>query len=138
MMLVIRGKEGAGPVASGVNGLETVRIGRMVLHGLELRLAERVVIGSMRTAVAFGDPQVYQQLAQGLAFHRRTVVSVKGELVGLNAVFMGGFIDKLPSQVAALLFGNHPADHIATENVQDSVEPVVLPFVRATKGRDVP
>lgn len=110
----------------------------MVLHGLELRLAERIVVGGVRSAVAVGNPQVDQQLAQGLTFHRSAIVSMKGELVRLNAVFLGSFIDKLASQVTALRFSNHPADHITTENVQDGIERVMLPFMRATQSRDVP
>ena len=91
VVLVVGGKEGAGPGASRVDGLETARTGCMVLHRLELRLAEGIVVRGMRTAVALGNAQVDQQLAQGLAFHRTAIVGMKGELVGLNAVFMGCF-----------------------------------------------
>ena len=97
MQLVVRGKEGARPGTSRLNGLETARISRMVFQGLGLRLTERIVDGGMRTAVTFSNPQVYQQLAQWLAFHRRAIVGMKGELVRLNAGFVGSFIDELTS-----------------------------------------
>jgi hypothetical protein len=48
------------PAPRLVNGGETVRIVWTILHGLELRLAEWVVVGGVRAAVAFGDAQIGQ------------------------------------------------------------------------------
>ena len=81
MVVVVPSEEGSRPSPSIVNGGETLRIIGAILHGLELRLAERVVVGSVRAAVAFGDAQINQQLAQGLALHRAAVVSVQCKLV---------------------------------------------------------
>ncbi len=88
--------------------------------------------------MAFGDAQVKQQLAQGLAFHRTAVVGVQRKLVGLDALLADGFSDQLLRQVAALDLGNHPADHIATEDVQHSVKWVVHPGRFTAQIRDVP
>ena len=103
MQVVVPTEESPCPDARRVNGGKTVRIIGTVLHGFELRLTEGVVVGRMRAAVAFGDAQIDQQLAQGFAFHRAAVISVKRELIGLNALLTCRLGDELLCQFRSRL-----------------------------------
>ncbi len=84
MLVVVPGKEAPCPGPGRRDGGETVRIIGTVFHGLELRLAEWIVVEGVWTAVAFRDAQIDQQLAQRLGLHQAAVVGVEAELVGLN------------------------------------------------------
>ena len=138
MFVVVPGEECSRPRPRCVNGGETVRIIGTIFHGLELRLAEGIVVGGMRAAVALGDAQIEQQLAQRLALHRTAIVGVQGELVRLNALLASGFSNELFCQIAAFFFSDHPTDHIAAEDVQHGVERILLQFAGSAQPGDVP
>ncbi len=55
-------------------------------EGLELRLGVGIVVGHVRAGVAAGDPEVHEQLRDGLGGHRGATVGVQGELIGLHTL----------------------------------------------------
>ena len=58
------------------------RVGEVgsVLQGLEVRLAEGVVVAGVGSAVGLGDPQVGEQQGDRLGLHAGATVGVQREL----------------------------------------------------------
>ena len=69
---------------------EAIRVGRAVLHGLELRLRIRIVVRHRRAAMRATHAQIDQQLGDRLGGHGRTAISVDRELVRRNALPLAG------------------------------------------------
>ena len=84
--------------ASGVIGL--------LLAGLELAFAERVVVADPWAAVATGDFQFCHQVEVAVGRHGCAPVLVQGEFPQANAVTGAGFLHQLFGQVAVLLAGD--------------------------------
>src|SRR5687768_7720523 len=61
-----------------------------------------------------------------------------GELPGLDALARARLDDELLGQSGALACGDHPADDVAAEDVEDHVEVVVGPLRGALELGDVP
>ena len=59
-----------------MNAPETSRELRPIFHGAELAFRIRIVVGDMRAAARFGDPQVGQQERYGLGTHRCAAIGV--------------------------------------------------------------
>jgi len=102
-----------------------------VLQRLELRLGERVVVGDVRPRVALGDREVGQQEGHRLGCHRRTAISVQGELVRRDAVAPAGLVDERLRDRGAFPCGQRPADDVAAEDVEDHVQVEVGPLGRS-------
>src|SRR5271154_7353708 len=60
------------------------------------------------------------------------------ELVGLDALAAARLLDQLAGERSALLVRDHPADHVATEDVEDYVQVEVRPLLRPEQLGDVP
>jgi hypothetical protein len=61
-----------------------------------------------------------------------------GQLIWLDALFGARLGDQLLGQLGAFSFGDHPAHHVAAEDVQDDIEIEVGPLARAVKLGNVP
>jgi len=84
----------------------------------------------MGAAVGLGDAEVGQQLGDDLGFHGRAAVGVERQLVCDDLLFGVRLGDQAFGQGGRLLGGDHPADDVAAEDVQDDVQIVVGPLGR--------
>ncbi len=85
MILVVPAKEVGGKSAGILNGTESLREARAILHGPELALRIGVVVGDVRAAVRFGDAQVAEQKSHGFGGHRGPAIGVDREPAMLEA-----------------------------------------------------
>ena len=102
----------------------------MVLHGFELRLGERVVIGHLGTAQRAGYAEISEKLRGTLARHRRATIGVQGQHLGLDALLVTGLLDEAPGQRRVLPVSDHPAHDVAAEDIEQHVEVEVRPLLR--------
>ena len=111
---------------------------RAVLEGLEVRLRIGVVVADVWAAVAAGDAEVDEQLGDGLGGHRRAPVGMQGELVASMpwAASVSAMNASASSPVSA--GGDHPADDVAAEDVDDHEQLVVDASGRALQLGDIP
>ena len=63
---------------------------------------------------------------------------MQGEHLGLDALLEAAFLDELGGERGILPFGDHPADDIAAEDVEQDVEVKVGPALRSEQPGDVP
>ena len=88
--------------------------------------------------MGLGNSEVSQEQTHGLAPHRAATVRVKGELVGFNVLLATALGDEALGERGTFSVSQHPANHVAGEDVEDDVEVVVGPLGGATKLRDIP
>src|SRR4051812_11819710 len=69
MVVVVPPEERLKPRTRMENAGEAPRIIGLVLHGLEVRLLERVVVGDARAAETLVDTKRCEKLGQGIALH---------------------------------------------------------------------
>jgi hypothetical protein len=139
VMLVVVPSEEATAEGQGVLvALEAVREFGNVLEGFELAFGERVVIGHVGPAVGFGDTQGAEQLGDGLGDHGRSPIAVDGQLVFADLLTLHGVSNETSGQVLGLTMGEHPADDVAAEDVQDHVQVVIGPLLRSEQFGDIP
>lgn len=79
-----------------------------------------MVIEYTRSGVALADAQVGQQTSHWFGFHWPTPVSMKGQFIAANLLFGAALANQPLAQ--------QPTDPITTEDIQDDVQVVVLPF----------
>src|SRR6202171_156427 len=109
-----------------------------VLQRLELRLAERVVVGDVRSRMRLGDAEIGEQECHRFGGHRLAAVSVDGQLLTANCLLGAGLADQHIGQRGGFAAGDHPADDVAGIDVQDHVKVVVGPFRWAEQLSYVP
>ena len=109
---------------------ESLGEARPVFDGLELCLGERVVVGDVRSTVALADAEVGKEQREGLGGHRGAAVGVDGDLARLDAFTFVGIFDQALGQFRSLARCDHPADHVAAEDVEQHVEVEVGPLLR--------
>ena len=90
---------------------------RAVLHGLEMPLGERIVVGNVGARMALGDAQVSHQEGHRLRGHGRATVSMQGELAGVDVVAPAGLLDEGVGNRSTLAAGEGPAHDVAAEDV---------------------
>jgi hypothetical protein len=83
-----------------------------------------------------GDTEIRKQQSHRLGLHRRAPIRVNGELAGGNVLRAATVLDEPLGQLGAFAMGDHPADHIAAENIQDHIEMIVGPLRWATQLQD--
>ena len=88
--------------------------------------------------MGLGNSEVSQEQSHGLASHRAATVRVKGELVGFNVLLATALGDEALRERRTFSVSQHPANHVAGEDVEDDVEVVVGPLDGATKLRNIP
>ena len=69
-----------------------------------------------------GHAQIGQQKRHRFARHRRAAICMPCELPRQNVLTFTGLSDQFVRQTRQLSMRDHPANHIATENVEDHVE----------------
>ena len=138
VFVVVVVEEVAGEQASIFDGAETTRELGAILQRLELRLGVGIVVRDVRSGVSLGHAEIGQEQGDGLASHRAAPIRVDGELAWFNALLATALADETTSELGAFSVSQHPARHVAGEDVQDDVEVVVGPLDRTTKFRDVP
>ena len=124
VVVVVPSEEATAEAQGVLVALEAVREFGNVFEGFELAFGERVVIGHMGPAVGFGDAQGAEQLGDGLRNHGRPPIAVEGQLLLVDLLTLHGVSNQTSGQVLGLTMGEHPADDVAAEDVQDHVEVV--------------
>ena len=126
-------------MASGIlDATEAVREIRPVLQRFELRLGIGVVVRDIGPTMGFGDIQIDQQGSHRLAAHAGTPVGMYRQRVRRDVVLGHRLGDQLLGQFGGFPQGDHPADDIAAENIQDHIQVEAGPFGRAFEFRDIP
>ncbi len=98
-MVVVVPREADLAMGPGVlDGAEALGAVRSVLPGVEVRLAEGVVIAGVGSAVGLGDPQVGEQAGHRLGLPAGAAVGVSGELARAEARFGAGRADERGDQ----------------------------------------
>jgi hypothetical protein len=92
---------------------------RPVLHRLELRFGERVVVRDVGTAVRFDNTKIGEQQRHRLRGHRGAAIGMNGELSRYDALARTGVADQLVGQRRTLAVCHHPAHHVAAEVVHE-------------------
>jgi len=90
------------------------------------------------SAVGLGDAQIREEEGHRLRGHGRAPVGMNGELPRPNGLFATGFLDEALGQGCRFPVSNHPADHIAAEDIQNDVEVIIGPLGWAKQLGDVP
>ena len=138
MRLVVPGEELLAMAAGILDAAEAVREIGTVLQRLELGLGIGVVVRDIGPAVGLGDIQVDQQGSHRLTAHAGTPVGMQRQRVRRDVVLGHRFGDQLLGQFGGFLRGDHPADDVAAEDVEDHIQVEAGPFGRAFEFRDVP
>jgi hypothetical protein len=111
---------------------------RTIFERFEVRFGEGIIVRHVRAAMRLGHAEVGQEERDRLALHRGAAVRMKRELPGLNALLRAGLGNEALGERRALVRGEHPADDIAAEDVEDHIEIEVRPLGRAQEFGDVP
>jgi hypothetical protein len=88
--------------------------------------------------VGLGDAEVGEQERDRLGRHRGAAVGVQGQLVAVDLLLADCLGDQRLGQHGGLAGGDHPADRVAGEDVEDHVEVVVGPLRRPVQLGDIP
>ena len=83
-------------------------------------------------------PRSARSRATGLLLDRAATVRLKGELVGFNVLLATALGDEALRERRTFSVSQHPANHVAGEDVEDDVEVVVGPLDGATELRNIP
>ena len=117
---------------------ESVRKVRPILDRAELGFGERIVVAHAGPGVTRVDAEVREQVGDERAAHGRAAVGVECELVRPDALLAARRVDQAPGQMGVLVRGDHPAHHVAAEEVKDHVKREVHVGDRAFELGDVP
>ena len=63
---------------------------------------------------------------------------MQGEHLGLDALLQAAFLDEPGGERSGFPFGDHPADDVSAEDVEQHVEVKVGPRLRSEQPGDVP
>ena len=124
---VVPGEEGATELFGVLNAAEAFGKFRAVLQGLEMGFRIWVIIAYIRAAVGFGDAEVSQQVGYQLGLHTGATIGMQNQLASSNMLFFTALTNELGSQCTGLAISDHPADHVAAEDVQNHVQIKVAP-----------
>ena len=130
MLLIVPIEEAAAERFGILDAAEALWELRLVFHGFEVAFRERIVVGSVRPAVGFGDAEISEEERRGLGSHRSAAIGMQGQLAGRGGMLRGGVIEQRREQGGAFAVGDAPADDSAAEDVDDDVEIEVRPFRR--------
>ena len=83
--------------------------------------SEGVVVADAGPAERSGDAQFGEQLRGTLAGDGGAAVGVQREGIGFDALVEAGLFDEMGGQGGGFAFGEHPADDIAAEQIQQDV-----------------
>ena len=94
------------------------------------RFGVRVIVGNVRATVRLGDIEIYQQRGHWLGPHAGAAIGVQCEATGSDVLFGNGVGDQLLGQLSGLAMGDHPADDVAAEDIEDYVQMKAGPLPR--------
>src|SRR4030042_4375119 len=77
-------------------------------------------------------------MSHRLGSHAGSSVSMDAQLTALDALLEAAFLDESFGQAILFPVSDHPANHVAAEDIQDHVEVKVSPFNRSLKLGDIP
>lgn len=103
----------------------------LVLEGFELSFGIRIVIGDMGTSMGFRHASIRQQQSNSLGSHRCPLVGMDRQLSRLDLLLEEGLFNQALCQGGCFPVSDHPAHHIATEDIEDDIEIEVRPFKRS-------
>ncbi|MDE3218202.1 MAG: hypothetical protein KGO23_02385 [Nitrospirota bacterium] len=109
-----------------------------IFECFELGLGVRIVIGDVRPAVGLGDLQIDQQGGHGLAAHAGAAIGVEGERARRDVLCGHRLGDQVFGQLCGFTQGEHPAHHIAAEDIEDHVQVIAGPLGGSLEFRDIP
>ena len=121
MFAVVPGKEILAKDATILDGAEAIGKTWTIFQRLKLRLGVRIIIGHMRAAVTLRDAEIGEQQRNRLGFHRRTTVRMNRQPSRHHVLFLARFRNEALSERTALVGGNHPADDVSAEDVENHV-----------------
>src|ERR1039458_10320704 len=82
MLLIVPIEEAAAERLGILDAAEALWELRLVFHRFEVAFRERIVVGSVRPAVGFGDAEIGEQERRGLGSHGSAAVGMQGQLAG--------------------------------------------------------
>lgn len=88
--------------------------------------------------MGFGHAQIGEQLSDQSRLHRRSLVGMQRKLVAIDLVFDARVLDQPQGEASRFSFGQHPADHIPAEDIDDHVEVKIGPLDRTQELGDIP
>ncbi len=100
----------------------------------ELSFQIRIVIEHMRTTVSSDHTEIGQEHRDAAGFHGHPPVRVNRKLSGLHALPPYCLSYRIARQIGALRIGDHPANNVTTENVQDHMKIGAGPLVSTSPG----
>ena len=107
------------------------------LERLELGLGIRVVVGGVGPAMTLGDPEVGEQERGRRGAHRAAPIGVDGERARSDALLGDRVGDEPLGEGGALGRGDHPARHVAAEDVEQDVQVEPGPRGGTLEFRDI-
>ncbi len=123
MCLVVPGEERLAERPPIFDRSEAVGKLRTVFQRSEVRFGKRVVVGDLRPTVRLDDAQIRQQPRDGFTAHRAAAVGMAGrQLAWCDPVLGARLGDEPLGERGAFVRRDHPADHIAAEDVEDHIE----------------
>ena len=137
MLGVVPGEENVTEAARVLDRSEAVGKVGAVLHRLELRLGEGIVVRDVGPRVGLGDPEIREQKRHGLRFHRGPAIGMQRELAPQDSLTGAALLDKFLRQQRAFVVGDHPPDDVPAEYVHDHVGVEVRPLRRPERSRDI-
>jgi hypothetical protein len=138
MVLVVPMEEAAAETSGILDAAKSLGEGRLILQSLEVTFGERVVLGGVRSIVRSGYAEVSEQQRGGLGLHRSTAIGMQSKLTARHVMPGDGVVEQRLEQRGALCIGDAPANHAATEDVEDDVEIEVTPFGWPHQLGDIP
>ena len=110
----------------------------MIVQGFELTFRIGVIIGHLGTTKRWGYPQIRKQLADFARGHWGPTIAMDRQLTLRNPFLDSRFLDQFTGNLARLLPGKGPTNHIPTEYIQQYIQPKMLTLHRPANHRDIP
>ena len=111
-------------LAEGPGVLErTKAIGetRPVLQSAKLAFGIGVVVGDVGAAVGLGDAEVAEEEGHGFGGHGGAIIGVDLQLAGPDLLLAAGSFEQRFGELSAFAMGDHPANDITAEDVEDDI-----------------
>lgn len=138
MLGVVPVDEVPDPVPGVLDAAEPFRVVAVVFHGFELGFTVRIIVTHPRPGVAFPDAEDTKEFNHAASHHGTTPVRVQGELIRADVATGAGSLDKFSGYRFALLISHSPANHTASEDIEDGVEVVENAFAWTAKFGYIP
>lgn len=128
MLSVIPGEEGSAERSALPDRVKAVRKARPVLERFEMRLGIRIVAGRIRPGMRLRNAEIREEKRDRLGDHGAPPIGMHGQLALPNLLLLDGLSDELLRQRRRFPRLHRPADHVATEHVEEDIQVVVVHF----------